>query len=162
MRLAGVAMLMLPIYGVLSWGSESPAAAPVQAVKSGISPNETDRSSNDCRKEENANLKFTALESPVLGVGFGKPMIMHKPLPDISDVFPWYKYQSHNGILWLFMTVGLLGSLAFWYFIGAAVTGGVKAAQFISNEDGRTVIAFALVTVAAFLAFGLLDQGLLS
>jgi len=157
-----IGALVVSLYGVASWNSGALVAEPVQAVKSGISPDPQDRSSNDYREEEDANLKFTALQNPLVGIGFGKPMIIHRPMPDLSDTWPRYTFEPHNGPLWLLMATGVLGSLAFWYLMGTAIVRAVAAARQSQDQTCRSVVVFGLLTLVVFLVWALFDMGLMN
>jgi O-antigen ligase len=131
-------------------------------VKSGISPESRDLLSNEYRDAENMNLEFTVRSSPLVGIGFGKEMIMKWPMPDISDQFAWYRLAPHNSILWLMMTIGISGFIVFWYFIGSAVVRALVLARRLPDRVDKGIAVYGVLMLAATLVFALLDQGLLS
>lgn len=153
---------VLPIYVTASWGTQSLAAEPVRAVKSGISPESRDLASNEYRDAENFNLEYTVRSSPALGIGFGKEMTTVWAMPDISEEYAWYKIAPHNTILWLMMTTGIIGFIVFWYFIGSAVLVALQSARSLAARVDKGVAIYAVLMLVALLVSALLDQGLLS
>jgi O-antigen ligase len=155
--------LILPVYGVAAWNSDSVLAMPAQAIKSQFAPDRRDASSNRYRDIENVNLRATATESPVLGIGFGLPMTQEQILPNIGNSYQWYLHLPHNNLLWLAMTTGLLGLLSFGWLVAGAVLQTVAAIKAVAdNASARALFVLSLLTTVLFLTFALYDQGLLS
>ena len=132
-------------------------------VKSTFEPNQRDASSNDYRKIEDTDLKATAKSDPLLGIGFGRQIEQAVPLPDISATYTWYLYLPHNGYLWLGMTTGLIGLVAYEYLMGAAVLKYVAAIKATAAQpEVRALFVLSLLSLVAFAVFVLLDQGIFS
>lgn len=157
-----VSAVVVPIYGVAFWNSDGLAAEPVQAIKSGFEPDERDFASNTYRDAENINLEFTVRESPVVGIGFGKEMVMHWPLPDIGASFAWYRIVPHNTVLWVMMTTGILGFIVFWYWVAVTFIHGCLAARRLVSRKNLGLAVYGIVMLTVMLMFALFDQGLLS
>ena len=83
-------------------------------------------------------------------------------LPDISAAYGWYLYLPHNNLLWLGMTMGLLGLVAFLYLMASVALQSVGALMASQDAEHRLLYALGLASLIAFLIFALLDQGLLS
>jgi len=64
-----------------------------------------------------------------MGLGFGKQFLQPIPLPDISTLDQYYLYIPHNTIYWVWMRLGPIGYLAFWYLIGAIIVRGCLIAR---------------------------------
>jgi O-antigen ligase len=155
--------LIIPVYGFATWDNDTVIAMPTQAIKSQFAPNGRDASSDKSRDIENVNLRATAEESPLLGVGFGVPMTQEQILPNIRRSYTWYLYLPHNNILWLAMTMGLLGLSSFGWLIASVLKQTVGAIRASASEPQfRAVYVLSLLTTAMFLTFALYDQGLLS
>ncbi len=154
--------VVLPLYGALFWNNTGLIGEPVQAIKSGFQPDERDFASNAYREAENVNLEFTVRQSPILGIGFGKEMVMQWPLPDIGQFFAWYRIVPHNTILWLMMTTGIVGFLLFWYWIGTAMLQGCLAARRLISGEIRGLAVYGISMLVVLLIFASLDQGFLS
>jgi O-antigen ligase len=167
-RRAILSLLMLcavivPIYGFATWDSEALIAMPTQAIKSQFAPDRRDASSDKYRDIENVNLRATAKESPLLGVGFGVPMTQEQILPNIRRSYTWYLYLPHNNILWLAMTMGLVGLCSFGWLTASVLMQTVAAIKASASDPRvRALFVLSLLTTAMFLTFALYDQGLLS
>jgi hypothetical protein len=157
-----VSTVVVPLYSVLFWNSSGLIGEPVQAIKSGFQPDARDFASNAYRDAENVNLKFTVRKSPLVGIGFGKEMVMQWPLPDISQFFAWYRIVPHNTILWIMMTTGIAGFILFWYWIGTTVLQGCLAARRLVGKELQGLMVYGMLMLIALLVFALLDQGFLS
>lgn len=121
----------------------------VRPVHSQFVPDEKDAQSNAYRDAENANMIITYQWSPVVGIGFGRPMAYIFPMADISNIYPFWNYIPHNTILWLAMRMGIVGLIAFWALIGMAIL--EAAGQMRVRKDAllRGVAAFAIVAIIA-------------
>jgi O-antigen ligase len=152
----------LPFYVGASWGTQSLVSEPVQAMKSGVTPDTRDQLSNQYRVIEDYDLTYTAKHNPLIGIGYGKEMTQAKTLPNISAQFSWFKIAPHNSILWILMTLGLVGFIAFWYFLGSLIIRMLQTARQLPRPGDRGIVAFALVMLASLLVFAMLDQGFFS
>jgi hypothetical protein len=94
-------------------------ALPARAISSSFHPTASDQASNQYRVFEDLDIMSTVKTSPVIGVGFGKPMLSPYYLPNIGYVFQYI--MPHNSILWVWMRLGTVGYLLLWFMIGLAV-----------------------------------------
>lgn len=148
------AAVYLPAY----WNHTGGFAQPARAIRSLVSPNARDQSSDLYRVQENANLKLNIRQAGVLGKGFGVPINYQLPIADIRSIDPLITYIPHNGVLYVVLRLGILGTIAFWSLLGAAITGGCLLAR----SRNRELAAFGAVFVCALLAYaiqGYNDQG---
>lgn len=107
-------------------------AAPARAIVAVFHPDPNDvanYTSNLYRVIENADLKYTVKQSPIIGYGFGRQFLQPTPLPVLATSDPTfngnpYLYIPHNTIYWVWMRLGALGFMAFWYLIGSIIIGG--------------------------------------
>jgi hypothetical protein len=114
-------LVLLTAYMGVFWNRQSGVGAPAQALRSIVDPNERDLSSNLYRLQENENLRYTISLSPIIGVGFGKPMEVVVPMVDLTSEWQMQLYMPHNNMLWLWMRMGILGFVSFWVLIGCSV-----------------------------------------
>ncbi len=158
-----VLALVMPVYGFATWHTDSLIAMPTQAIKSQFAPDPRDASSDQYRQIENVNLRATAKQSPLLGIGYGLPMTQAQILPNIRSSYSWYLYLPHNGLLWLGMTMGLLGLTAFAWLISHAVLKTIAAIKVTGDQPYlRALFILSLLSTAMYMTFALYDQGLLS
>jgi hypothetical protein len=126
---------------------KTPISSPAQSIISVIHPSATDLrdlASNLYRDNEDFDLKYTEKQSPILGYGFGKPFLTPDPLPNLIGLDPYYLYIPHNNILWIWMRLGPVGYIAFWYLFGAAIVRGGVIAKRLRDPDLQLVALFAI------------------
>lgn len=130
-------------------GRGGPMAEPARAIRSQFDPGERDASSDAYRETERQNLQRTIRESPVLGIGFGRPFTEYEPLPEL-DFWPLQRYTPHQNILWVWLKTGLLGIaviLGTWF---AAFRRALTAAR--AGGGARSEIPLLPIVLAATLA----------
>jgi O-antigen ligase len=152
------AVAMIAVTG-LYWNKESGFAAQiVRPIKSLLGqPSPRDYLSDIYRVAENANLNFSFKSSPVIGMGFGRPMFVVYPQADISQIYPLWNYIPHNTVLWIGMRTGMVGFMAFWALIGMALLQGMQ--QLATRRDRLLQVAavFAVAAIVAELVVGWAD-----
>ena len=99
-------------------------AAPARAVVSIFQPGPQDAASNQYRVIEDFDLKYTAKQNPLFGLGFGKPFYQPIPIPNIGVLDQNYLYIPHNTIYWVWMRLGFIGFLALWFLFGSVIVRG--------------------------------------
>lgn len=146
------------VYYPLFKNSESMFAQPARAVKSQFEPDARDASSNLYRDAENACLMATIRFAPVLGYGYGKRMLHAVAIADISQQYEWWDLLPHNQILWVWMRVGTIGFIVFWYMVSASMihlSGIIRIPEM--DAETKAVAIFAMLVLAMLMIFGLLD-----
>ncbi len=111
-------------------------AAPARSVISVFQPsaNSDDASSNAYRVIENYDLKFTERQSPLIGIGFGKPFQQPIVLPNIVTLDPLYNVVPHNTIYWIWMRLGPPGYFALWFLVGSIIVKGCLIARVLKDR----------------------------
>ncbi len=147
------------VYLPLFWSSQSTLAQPARAVRSAINPSERDQQSNQYRTLEDANLQLNIKRSPVVGLGFGVPIDYAIPIVNLSNIDPLIQYVPHDGILYVWMRLGVIGMLAFWGLIAAAF---ILAGKVLRHPDPRLALfgALAICCLIAYLVQAHNDLGL--
>jgi hypothetical protein len=146
------------VYFPAYWNKTGGFAQPARAFHSAISPDQRDALSNLYRVQEDANLKLDIHNTGALGTGFGHRIVYSLPIEDISDVDPYIIYVPHNGVLYLFLRMGILGAAAFWSMLGV----GIVAACRLAKERDRNVALVGTLVACALPAYALIgynDQG---
>jgi len=145
-RAIGAALLVLavvyPPYFFVYQNKTGLLALPARAIGSTFHPNAADASSNLYRVLEDLDIMTTVKSSPVLPYGFGKEMYKPYTLPKIGYVFQYL--MPHNSVLWVWMRLGTMGYLIFWFLIGTAI---VQATQLIRRLRDRSLQGLALFVV---------------
>lgn len=121
--------LLLALYLAAFWNNTSIVGQPARAIRSMYSPDPRDASSNLYRDTERSDILANIATSRYLGLGFGQEYIFYYPLPDVGGFWPFWRYTSHNSVLWLWMDGGIPVFLTFWWVAGSgAYAGGQELA----------------------------------
>jgi O-antigen ligase len=150
--------LFSAVYFPAFWNKTGGFAQPARAFHSAIAPSQRDALSNLYRVQEEANLRWNIAQVGPLGKGFGHPINYALPIEDISDIDPYIAYVPHNGVFYLFLRIGVVGSIAFWSLLGVAIVAACRLAR----EPDRELAVVGMLLACALPAFALLgynDQG---
>jgi hypothetical protein len=148
-RLIAVLLIMGAVYFPTFWNSEGTLAQPARALRSAIAPNARDLMSNQYREAEDANLVLNIQASNGIGKGFGVPIDYAIPIQDLSDISSMIDYVPHNGVLYVWMRMGLLGEITFLSLVGAMI---IRGCQLVKAKD-RELALFGTVVVCAVLGY---------
>ncbi len=161
--LAALPMVMITgLYLGAFWNASGVLGQPARAIKSLYEPDARDAQSNLYRVLETVNIDVTIHSDPLLGVGFGRPFIMAASLPDLSAWWPFFYYETHNNILWIWLKTGAIGYILFWVMIGGALSRAAFAAKRLLDPTLRCAALFCLVAIIGTIVFAYVDLGLVS
>jgi hypothetical protein len=162
-RYVGPVLLLMMVFCIfyfpLYWNkTNGTLAQPARAVRSTISPDPRDEASNLYREQENANLVLNIQQSGKLGKGFGLPINYELPIADVSMYDSMIKFIPHNGLLWIWMRLGVQGEIAFWILIGTAL---IASARVTRSRDDLVALFGTVVTCGlfAYVVQGYVDLG---
>jgi O-antigen ligase len=108
---------------------------------------------------ENIDLGAMISDNPLLGTGFGVPInYTVAPLADLTAVDSMIAYVPHNGVLYVWMRMGLPGEVMLWLLVAAAIAAGTRASR---STDPQVQVLGALVacTTVGWLIMGYTDMG---
>lgn len=128
-----------------------------RAISSTTSPNARDASSNLYRINEDKDIMATMRTSPVIGYGFGKPMLTPYPLPDISGIYEFWNIMPHDSILWVWMRLGTVGYLLMWLIIGTAIVQTTQLLRRLEEPFLKGLAVWMILLVIQQIVFGYLD-----
>jgi hypothetical protein len=151
-------LLVGAIYLPVFWNNTSLLGQPARAVRSMYQPDPRDAASNAARDAEKINIRATIAANPLMGVGFGREYLFVVPTVDLSW-WPLARYETHANILWIWMKMGVIGFIALWVLMGAAVA---RAAYLTRNLHDSNLRAFALMSLGCIitvLTFCYVDLG---
>ena len=143
------------------WNSQGSVGFPAQSVKSVVSPgqvSERDRSSDLYRIVETADVVATIRAAPLVGIGFGQPFYRPYPLPNLS-FWVFSDFITHNGILWVWMKLGVGGFVAMLYLFAAAIRDGGRAVLRLPRNDYAAITIGATGFVMMYAIFAYVDIG---
>jgi len=149
------------LYIVMFWNASGLLGQPARAIKSLYEPDQRDANSNLYRLLETFDIQATIHSDPVTGVGFGRPFLMAVGLPDLSW-WPFWHFETHNNILWVWMKTGFIGYVIFWSMIGGAIGRASHAAKRLNDPTLRCAALFCLVAIIGTVVFAWVDLGLVS
>ncbi|HYU82152.1 MAG TPA: O-antigen ligase family protein, partial [Candidatus Polarisedimenticolia bacterium] len=154
-------LIISVLYLAAFWNAAGIAGQPARAIKSLYEPDPRDAASNLYRVLETINIDATIHSDPLLGVGFGQQFLMVVGLPDLSW-WPFWRYETHNAILWVWMKTGVIGYVLFWVMIGGAISRAAFAAKRLFDPTLRSAALFCLVAIVGTVVFAYVDLGLVS
>ena len=156
---ATLVVLLSVVYTAVMWNGSGFAAEPARAVKSVIAPDPRDALSNQYRVEEDANLGYMIQDAALVGTGFGVPINYGRvAIVNIQNVDSFIDWVPHNGVLYVWMRMGIPGELAVWLFVAAVLAMGIRAAR-SPNRDVAILGALVACSGVAWVIMGYTDMG---
>jgi len=136
------------LFVVVGWGSKSSLFAPIQALTS-VGSNQD--SSSLARQEEVRNLLYTLEKegNPLLGTGWGLP---YQKRESFYSNYKWdlAYYTPHNSLLGLAVFAGLVGIVGIW---GVVPVAAYFAASCYRQSTDPTLRTAAMVSAGALVAY---------
>ena len=157
-RVFMVCVVVGSVYFPVYWQKTGTLAQPARAIHSAIQPDTRDQSSDLYRQQEDVNLLINIKAAGKLGRGFGIPIVYSSTIADISGADSMIAFIPHNGLLWIWMRLGLQGEIAFWCLIAAAL---IRACQLARSKEPKLAMLGAIVVCAivAYTLIGYNDLG---
>jgi len=159
--LGALACVGLGLYLLIFWDATGPAAEPLRAMRSVVDASATslvDQASNAFRDTEHENIGYTIRELPLTGVGVGQRYLFERDVADIS--FPYWRFITHDALLWLWLKAGPLGAFALWFLVARAVLVGSDLFRRLSAPALQWVVALPVTLVVLQVVFSSVDLGL--
>ena len=154
------AVLIMVPYTFVFRNASGLVAEPARAVLSIVRPDERDSGSNDYRVLEGENVGQNIALNPIFGAGYGVPMQMFVPLPDLTNIFSLWAYIPHNTILWVWLRLGIFGFAAFWFMVGRFMIESAGSARRTKDPYLKAISIFTITFLIAWVAQGLVDMGI--
>jgi hypothetical protein len=162
MRLAPIVIVLSLIYMAAFWNSNSKWAGPIRALRSQTASSTLDArdtSSDVYRINEMYDVRYTIMTSPILGIGYGHPFIMIRPLPRLTW-WPFQFYEPHAEVMWVWMTTGLGGFVAFLTLLSLALQRAGALIRQAGSSNGAFVCVVAAIYIVMLIVFSYVDVGL--
>lgn len=157
---AAVGCVLAGIYWVGFSNNPGLMGQPARAVLSQLAPSSRDQQSNQYRTVENVNLGVAIRQTMPFGMGFGHPIPQQVPNVDVSNVDSFITYLPHNGVLYVWLRLGLAGIVAFWLLIGIAIMTAIQIFRKPGSQLAILVSATVIVALIAYVMQGFFDMGL--
>lgn len=155
-------LALLTVYGAVFWNRpDGLLGQPIRAVRSQIGlANERDKASDAFRVAEDTNIERNIESAPFTGLGFGRPYTLYVPQTDLTSIFPYWRYMTHNAVFWVWLKMGLFGFVAFWFLIGSAVIQGLVSFRTLSDGYLRAIAITVVAVILMQVLFSYGDLGL--
>ena len=147
---AAVGCVLAAIYWVGFSNNPGLMGQPARAVLSQLAPSSRDQQSNQYRTVENVNLGVAIRQTMPFGSGFGHPIPQQVPNVDVSNVDSFITYLPHNGVLYVWLRLGLAGMVCFWLLIGIAI---MTAIQTFRRRRSQLAMLISITLVLALVAY---------
>lgn len=150
------------VYAAAFWQSEGVLGQPLRVVREFVDPysvSDRDRGSNYWRDIENANIAYTVRQLPLTGVGLGQEYLFQQEPPPLTN-FVYWRYITHNAVLWMWLKAGPYGAFAFWFLVAQAVLFGVQLYRRLDDPLLRAAAALPVVVIVTQVVFSSVDLGL--
>ncbi len=154
-----VFLVVFPVYVVAFGSSNSTFALPARAIVSLYHPDPRDQSSNQYRVAETENISRTIVQSPIIGVGYGRPFSIYYPMANISVLYSFWNIAPHDSLLWVWLKLGIVGMAVFWFFIGRSLIATGSGAHNTPDPYLRAIGALTLAMIIAWIVEGATDIG---
>jgi hypothetical protein len=153
-RIGLVVLLVSSAYFPAFWSKEGTIAQPARAMRSEIAPSPRDEMSNQYRFIEDMDLMLNIQQHKIVGSGFGIPIQYYVAITDLRSQNKAISYIPHNGVLYLWMRVGLLGSILFWLVIAE----GMRLSCQLARSAHRESALLGALTGCALVAYVLMGN----
>ncbi len=162
-KIAPIVTILLVSYTAAFWNAtDTVLGQPVRAFRTQFEEvNERDRLSNQWRDIEKVNIAYNIKNAELTGLGFGRPYTFLLPQPSLDDTgFTLWRYVTHNAIFWVWMKMGTIGFIVFWFLLGSAIVQGLLIFRRLSDGHLKAIALFvvSLIVMNIFFAYG--DLGL--
>jgi len=155
---AACTVAIAAVYIPAEWSHSGALAQPVRALRSQVAPDARDLQSDQYRKVEDVNLELNIHASRSMGSGFGLPIDYSVPIVNLQSIDSFIAYIPHDGVLYVWMRMGLLGELALLAVIGSAL---LAAGALTRVEEPLVGLLGTIVVcaVTAYVIMGAQDMG---
>jgi hypothetical protein len=160
--LFGTAFVCFLVYAVIAWDQQGLLAQPIRAIKGAIDPtslNARDLSSNWWRELENTNIAYTLRQLPFTGVGLGQEYLFMREPPELSN-FVYWRYMTHDAVLWVWLKTGIAGFVAFWALVVQSAIVGASLFRRLPSTELKMLALLPVLLVTVQVVFSSVDLGL--
>ncbi len=158
-RLVLLAAPVLALYVGVGWGRGGAIFAPVRAIATNVG--EQENTSSIARHEENLNLVWTYLKSPLLGLGWGHTYreASSTYTRGFGPSFYQYGYLPHNSMVALATFAGLPGLAGIWLVVPVTAFLATRAYRHAARRTDAAAAMAALCYLPAYAVHAYGDIG---
>jgi hypothetical protein len=159
--LAALSGIAAVVYAALFWDADGTLGGPLRALRSVLDPATVpfrDQASNVWRDIENSNIAYTMRQLPITGVGLGQQYLFQREPTPLG--FPYWRYETHNAVLWLWLKAGPLGGFVLWYLVGRVLLLGSSLYVRLRDPSLRWVAVLPVALIILQIIFSSVELGL--
>jgi hypothetical protein len=148
-------------YAAFFWDAEGPVAEPLRALRTVFDASATslvDQYSTVWRDVEHQNIAYTIQQMPLTGVGVGQRYLFERQADEIP--FPYWRFITHDALLWLWLKAGPLGAFALWFLVARVALVGAALFRRVDVPTLRWVVALPVALIVTQVVFSSVDLGL--
>jgi hypothetical protein len=148
-------------YAVFFWDATGPIAEPIRALRTVFDASATsltDQYSSAWRDIEHQNIAYTMSEVPFTGVGVGQRYFFERQPDEIP--FAYWRFITHDALLWLWLKAGPLGAFALWFLVARAALVGAALFRRVDDPALRWCVALPIALIVMQVVFSSVDLGL--
>jgi len=163
LTLGAIGLAAAVIYGVTFWDADGAIAQPIRAIRAIAEPSYVsvrDQMSDNWRVKEDLNIANTIRQLPLTGVGVGQEYLVYTDPPPLPPAFTFWRFITHNALLWLWLKAGVFGAFALWFLVARVVTFGASTAARLRDVDLRWFALMPVCLVVAQIVFSAVELGL--
>jgi hypothetical protein len=149
-------------YAALFWDQQGLLAQPVRAIKGILDPTSLsarDLASNWWRQIEDLNVANTIRQLPLTGVGLGQEYLFVREPPALTNFIYW-RYMTHDAVLWVWLKAGVAGMLVFWTLVAQTAIVGARLFRRLPSANLKLVAMLPILLVVIQVVFSTVDLGL--
>lgn len=158
----GASVLVFLAYAALFWDQQGLLAQPVRAIKGILDPTSLsarDLASNWWRQIEDLNVANTIRQLPLTGVGLGQEYLFVREPPALTNFIYW-RYMTHDAVLWVWLKAGVAGMLVFWTLVAQTAIVGARLFRRLPSANLKLVAMLPILLVVIQVVFSTVDLGL--
>ena len=157
-RLNVVLALVAVAYIGVFWNGSGALGQPARAIHSAVAPTPRDRASDEYRVLENLNLEQRIRANRSTGEGYGVPINYGFGLVNLTSLDSTINFVPHNGVLYEWYRLGLIGEILLWCIVGFGIVTGCHLAK-QGDREAAALGAIGTCAILAFVLMGYYDLG---
>lgn len=140
------------VYLSLFWNDGGTLGQPARAIHSAIAPSARDLSSDEYRVIENDDLELNIHQNRSIGTGYGRKIDYVYSIVNLTGIDTMIAYVPHDGVLDMWLRLGILGEMIMWAIMGFAILAGCELAK---SGDRRSAV-LGTIAVCAVISYALM------
>ena len=161
--LVATGVLCVGAYLPLFWDDDGAIGQPIRALRAALDDPDVslrDQLSDEWRVIENANIAFTLQQVPLTGVGVGQEYFFQQEPPRLPASFTFWRYITHNALMWLWLKAGPFGAFALWFLVARVTLYGAHVWARLRDGEMRLFATVPIAFLIGQVIFSSVELGL--